>query len=129
MAENGTGATITLGTTGATLEATSIQSAGITWASLETTHLGTTGAKTFIRGDIYDPGTVTVQFNTTPSALDTLINSAASETITITYPDTGAATEVASGFVTNIDPGTCEPDTIVSGSLTIKRTGAITFTD
>ncbi len=129
MANEGTGATITFGTTGVSLEATSIQSAGIAWSSIETTHLGTATAKTFMRGDLYDPGTVNVNFNTDPDSLDTLIGAAASETITITYTDTPAATEASTGFIMSIDPSTHEVDSVVSGSLTVKRTGAITFAD
>ena len=125
----GTGATITFGTTAVSLEATSIQSAGISWAAVETTYLGTTNAKTFVRGDLYDPGTITVNFNTDPDTLDSLIGCAASEIVTITYTDTPAATEAATGFITNIDPSTHEVDSVVSGSVTIKRTGQITFAD
>ena len=126
----GTGASITFASTGCTLLATSIQSQGIAWEAIPTTHLGTTNAKTFIRGDLYDPGTITVNFLTEPENLDTLLsNAAASETITITYPDTGAATEASSGFITSIDPATSEVDTVVQGSLSVKRTGVITFTD
>lgn len=126
----GTGASITLATTGVTLLATSIQSQGIAWEAIPSTYLSTTNAKTFVRGDLYDPGTINVSFLTDPQTLDSLLtNSAASETITITYPDTGAATEASTGFITNIDPGTCEVDAMVTGSVTIKRTGAITFSD
>lgn len=125
----GTGATVTFGTTGVSLEATSIQSAGISWAALETTYLGTTTAKTFVRGDLYDPGTITVSFNTDPDTYDDLIGCSDSETVTITYTDTPAATEAATGFITNFDPSTHEVDQIVSGSVTVKRTGAVTFAD
>jgi hypothetical protein len=126
----GTSATITLGTTGVTLQATSIQSQGIAWEAIPTTNLATANAKTFLRGELYDPGTITVAFQTDPTTMDSLLaNAAATETITITYPDTGAATEASTGFITNIDPGTMEVDSVIMGSLTIKRTGAITFTD
>ena len=125
----GTGASIALATTGITLLATSIQGQGISWSSLDTTHLGTTVAKTFIRGELYDPGTIAVTFLCEPDTMDTLIGCAASETITITYPDVGAATEASLGFVTNIDSGSLEVDAVSTGSLTIKRTGAVTFTD
>lgn len=128
-AVEGTGASITFGTTGVTLLATSIQSQGISWSSIETTNLATTNAKTFVRGDLYDPGTITVNFQTEPSSMDTLMGCAASETITITYPDTGAATEAATGFIMSIDPGTSEVDSLITGSLTAKRTGVVTFTD
>jgi len=126
----GTGASITLSGTGVTLLATSIQSQGISWAEIETTSLGTTGgAKTFIRGDLYDPGTVTCNFNVEATDLDSLLASSTSETITITYPDQYGSTEAATGFMTGLDPGTMEVDTLVTGTCTFKRTGAITFTD
>jgi hypothetical protein len=125
----GTGASLTLGTTGASLLCTSIQGQGISWASVETTYLGTTNAKTFVRGDLYDPGTISVTFLNDPELMDTLINCAASETVTITYPNTNATTEASTGFITNIDSGNLEVDTISTGSLTLKRTGAVTFTD
>ena len=128
-AEVGTGATLTLGTTAISLEATSISSSGVAWSALETTYLGTTGAKTFVRGDLYDPGEVTVEFWANPSEMDTLLTNAASEVITITYPDSGGATEVATGFVTSWDPSSIEVEGLITGSLTFKRTGAIVFTD
>jgi hypothetical protein len=54
------------------------------------------------------------------------------ETITITYPDypTGtSSTEASNGFISDFDPSMCEIDTVVNGSMTIKRSGPITFTD
>jgi hypothetical protein len=131
MADEGTGATLTFGTTGVTLDITSIASGGITREALETTNLGTTNAKTFIPGDLYDPGEITVQFQTNPDTQPPFTN--ASETVTITYPvPTGSnngATEASSAFVTSVDVSTCEVDSIMMGSCTIKRTGAITFQD
>ena len=129
MAELGTGATLTLATTGVSLEATSIQSSGISWSAVDTSHLGTTVARTFVRGDLYDPGEVTVQYLANPQDMDTLLTNSASEVITITYPDAGNATEVATGFVTAFEPGTCELEGLLTGSLTFKRTGAVVFTD
>ena len=127
MASEGTGASITFATTSVTLDVTSIQSQGITWAALDTTYLGTTTAKTYKRGDLYDPGTITISFLADPDDFNELLASSATETITITYPS--GATEASSGFISSIDPATAEVDNIVSGSLTIQRTGAITFTD
>ena len=131
MADEGTGATLTFGTTGVSQDVTSISSGGITREALETTNLDTTNAKTFIPGDLYDPGELTVQFQTDPDTQAPFSNVA--ETITITYPvPTGSnngATEASSGFVTAYDVSTCEVDSIMMGSCTVKRTGAITFND
>lgn len=122
----GTGASITLGTTGVTLLATSIQSQGISWTSIEQTHLGTTDAKEFERGALYDPGTVVVNFQTEDDLSD-LLGSDDDEEITITYPNSTSSTEVSQGFITDLDPATFEVDTLATGSMTIKRTGEITF--
>ena len=129
----GTGAAIVLSGTGVTLKATSIQSQGVAWTPIESTHLGSTDdGKTFIRGEKYDPGTIAVNFQTEVSALVSLENSSTSETITITYPDYPSgtsSTEAATGFIQDFEPGTCEIDTLITGSMTIKRSGGITFTD
>lgn len=186
-AQEGTGATVTFGTSGVSLRATSIQSQGLAWEAIPTTHLTTATAKTFIRGDLYDPGTINISFLCDPSTPDSapdwanatkyvvddivagtdskiyrcflahtsetgvkgapitgtawdtywklatstlddlstvMLNSA--QTVTITYPD--AATEAATGFATNVDTSTSEVDAAISGSMTIKRTGDVTFT-
>ena len=130
-ADEGAGATITFATTNCAILATSIQGQGIAWSSLDTTYLGTTKAKTYKRGDLYDPGTIQCEVLWDPNLGDTLRNSAASETITITYPNQNntAATEASTGFITSIDSGRAEVDSIMTGSVTIKRTGEITFTD
>ena len=131
MADEGSGATLTIGTTGVSLDITSIASGGVSREALETTNLGTTNGKTFIPGDTYDPGEITVQFQTDPDVQAPFSNAA--ETITITYPvptgETNGATEASSGFVTSWDPGSCEVDSIMMGSCTIKRTGNLSFAD
>jgi hypothetical protein len=129
--DEGSGATVTFSGTGVTLLATSIQGQGVSWAAMDTTTLATTGGKTFKRGDTYDPGTITISCLWDPSLADGLINSNASETITITYPP-GANTsgkEASSGFIQSFDSGSCEVDSIMTGQVVVKRSGTITFTD
>ena len=129
--DEGAGATITLGTTNCTLLCTSIQGQGLAWSAIDISHLATTAAKVYKRGDLYDPGTITCEVLWDPNIADTLRNSSASETITITYPITTntAPTEASTGFVQSFDSGRCELDAPMTGSVTIKRSGAITFTD
>lgn len=129
MALLGNGCTLTLATTGVSLEITSMQSGNITWAYQPTSHLGTTGGHTFLRSSIYDPGDITVQFIVDPDDNDTLLSNSSAETVTITYNDSPAATEAASGFVTQFDPATFEVDGVIMGSLTLKRSGTLTFAD
>lgn len=132
MADEGSGASITFGTSGTTINAISIQGSGIAREALETTHLQTTGGyKTYIPADYKDPGEISVTFRYDPDTQPPI--AAAAETITITYPvpvgENNGATEASSGFVTSFDGPTLENDTVMDATMTIKRTGPITFTD
>ena len=65
----GTGTTIVLGGITLTVDRMSIGASGIRRESIETTHLGTSAARTFIPSDLYDPGSLEVAFqldSTTP---------------------------------------------------------------
>lgn len=131
MADEGSGASITFGTSGTTINATSIQATGVSREALETTHLGTTGGtKTYIPADLKDPGEISVTFRYDP---DTQPPIAAAETITITYPvpatKNNGATEASSGFVSSWDAPTLENDTVMDATFSIKRTGPITYVD
>jgi hypothetical protein len=132
MADDGAGATLTFGTSGTTLNKVSVQSQGYAREALETTHLATTGGyKTYIPADFKEPGTVSLSWLYDPDVQPPI--EAATETITITHPvPTGAvagATEVFSGFVTDWDPPELANDTVMTATLTIKKTGIPTFTD
>lgn len=131
MADEGAGASITFGTSGTTINAISIQATGIAREALETTHLQTTGGfKTFIPADYVDGGEVQVTFRYDPDTQPPY--NAAAETITITYPvpasKNNGATEAATGFVSSFDPPTLSNDTVMDASMTIKRSGPVTFT-
>lgn len=131
MADEGSGATLTFGTSGTSLDLLTIQATGVARAAIETTKLSTTGGKTFMPGDRYDPGQISCSFQYNPNVRPPYSNAA--ETITITYPVpaglTNGATEASSGFVTQFDAGNCEGDTVMVGSVTIKRTGAVMYTN
>jgi hypothetical protein len=130
MAIEGTGATIAFATSGFTAECTNIQLPERARESLETTHLGTTTAKTFKPAKLYDSGEVTVTVFHDPAA-DLLIGEEP-EQITITYPlETGqstAATAVFTGFVTGQGGESFKVGELMSTNLKIKVTGAIVTT-
>ncbi len=126
------GATLGLGTSSwdSTALIKSIQFSGATRASLETTHLATSSARTFMPEDLPDYGDMTVEFYHIDSIAPPY---AAAETITVTYPlgagQSGAATFACSGFLTDYKPG--DPvgvGEIMLGSAKWKFTGAPTFT-
>lgn len=127
----GTGATLTFGTSTWTGDLTSISWGGISRPSLDTTHLGTTDARTFIPGDLFDPGELTVEF-----LFDTDSEppyTASPETITLTFPDSDAAsgagaTAAASGFITSFEVNN-PLEEVITATMTIKFTGDITWSD
>jgi len=97
---------------------------GIERSAVETTVLDTSGGKTFMPGDNYDPGELTVemQFDTDSAYITAL--TAAAETVTITWPD--AETAACSGFVTGFEIGNVTNEGVMTATVTIKLTGTIT---
>ena len=84
MSDTGNGATLTLATTGSVGD---VQSMTLpTWVreKVEDSHLGTTNFKTYIPGDLSDPGelTATVVFGSTVA----VPSFSAAETVTVTFP-------------------------------------------
>lgn len=99
-----------------------IEWTGISREALETSTMATTGGKTFMPGDLYDPGSlnVTIQFDTDASPPIT----STAETVTVTWPD--AETWSASGFLTDFSV-TAAKEEVMEATATIKFTGSITF--
>lgn len=131
MPDIGDGATIAFGTSSFTGSWKTLQHTGVTRVSVETTHLGTTSWKTFMPGDLVDPGEISGTLSYDPDAQPPY--SGAAETITLSFPvpsgQTNAATMAASGFVTNFDEPTLENDSEMIANVTIKLSGTITWTD
>jgi hypothetical protein len=131
----GTGTTLTGGTSGWTSPILSIEVSDISRESVETSHLGTTTAKTFMPGDLYDPGSIELEilFDTdNVSSVGLPPISAAAETWTITFPipsglATGA-TAAGSGFLTGWGWSIPLEDR-VTGTVTLKMTGTWSFVD
>lgn len=95
---------------------------GIHRDAVDTTTLATTGGKTFIPADTYDPGSLNVEMQLdTDRSITPITNTA--EACTITFPD--GETRSASGFLTdfamNVDDG------VMTATGTIKFSGNITW--
>ena len=87
----GTGTTIVFGTSAFEAHLLSVNGTDITRAVVDSTHMGTTGERTKIFGDLFDPGSVECEIALDPDAQPPI--GAAVETITITFPiPTGMAT-------------------------------------
>jgi len=129
MATNvGTGSTITF-SSGFFGEILSIGWSGINREAVETSHMGTTGGRTFIPGDLYDPGELSVELNFEATDDVTTPITSAAETVTVTIPNSPTATTVstwaASGFMTSFEV-TDPMEDKMTASATIKFTGDIT---
>jgi len=120
----GTGATIGFSTS-FFATATSFSWSGVSREALDTTTLATTAAKTYMPGDLYDPGELSVEMQwDTDLAVGTPFSATTAEAVTITWPD--AETAVANGFLTSFEINT-ETESVMTATGTIKFTGAITW--
>lgn len=127
-AEVGTGATLTFASSVWTGNIISMNWTGIARESVPTSHLETVGGRTFIVGDLHDPGELEIEFQYEPD--DRPPFDQAAEIITVTYPLAGGSTPAnhnASGFMTNFDPGVLGVDELMIGSATIKFSGDVNF--
>ena len=132
----GTGTIITFATSAFTADLLSVDLSGITRESIETSHMGTAapGAgeianKTFIPGDLTDPGEISIEIHFNPETTPPI--DAAAEVITITWPlaagQAVAGTWASSGFMTDFtitDP----LEDKMTATATIKLSGPITLT-
>lgn len=124
MADVATGATITFDT-GFFAEILGINWTGISRESIDTSHMGTTTAMTYTPSTLFDAGEIQVEMAFVPAT--TPAWGGAAETVTVTWPDSGAATWAASGFMTNFDiQATLEER--ITATATLKLSGDITVT-
>lgn len=92
--------------------------------TIDTSHLGTSGQRTMIPGDLSTPGSfdVTFLFDTTVG----LPSFNAAEVITITMPDTAAGTDgtiAGTGFLTSIGSPSFVTDQLMQGTYTVQWDG------
>jgi len=123
----GTGATVGFGTSSFSANITGININGISRGVVDTTHLGTTTARTFIPTDLIDAGEFELEIQHDVSKYPPI--KGAAETITLTYPLSTGGTTAGSysftGFATNYDAN-IPLEELQTGTLTIKISGDIT---
>lgn len=127
MAVVGTGATITFDT-GFFAEIISIDGPGVSRPAIDATHMGTTTAREWIPGSLYDPGTADIEIAFAPET--TPAYAGAAETVTFTFTSAGAGgttTWAASGFLTNFSPS-IPLEERMTATATLQLSGAITIT-
>ncbi len=125
MADQSWGTVITW-ETGFFAEITSVTWDGIERAPVETTHLGTTTAKTFDEDELYDLGSLNVELFFVPDT--TLPITEAGESCTVNWSGAGSGsiwggTAFMTGFQTGASMGE-----LMTASATLKYTGALAIT-
>jgi len=128
--QEGHAATLDFATSSYAPNVISINTPGISREALATTHLGTTGGKSFIPGALPDYGELSFTVQVNPDALPPI--TAVAEDITLTFGDGGSETSPAewafSGFITSVGDSNVSTDEIIVHDITVKVSGAITPT-
>ena len=122
MGDDGHGTTVTFGTSGFAANIISIDGPAVVRDAIDTTHMGSSTAKSAIPADVYDAGEMTMTVEHDASL--TVPMSGAVETITIAWAG-GANTWAFSGFMTGYTPN-AESGSRMEAVITIKATGEIT---
>jgi hypothetical protein len=119
------GTTVTFGTSAFTLSKTEVSTSGESRESVETTHLGTTGYRTFIPSDLVDGGEMTIRGQFVGDETPPI--STAAETATIDWSGQGSGfTSAASVFCTNVNRSAQIGPNLMEIELTFKVAGAWT---
>lgn len=126
----GTGTSITFGTSGFTANLLTVNPVSASRPAIDTTHLGTTTARTFTPADLIDWGNLEITFQFDVD--DEPPIGTAAETITITFPlSSGGSTAgdiEGTGFMTDFS-SEVQLEELMTGSATIKWSGDLTWTD
>jgi hypothetical protein len=128
LVHEGTGATITYGSSGFTAEVVSIKRSPRKFEKLDTTYLGTTGQKTYLRSLLADPGELDLEVHYNPDIR--YPETTTSETFTITFPVIGTngtpSTDASSGFVVETQEVDIAIGKVMMSKIKVQLTGAVT---
>ena len=121
--DTGNAATITFATSSFTASFTDLDPGELTKEDLDTSHLGTTGQKTYKATDLVEPGELTATFFFDSS--DSLPGLGTSETVTVTFPNNGttAATIAGTGYIKRIKYPPLRNGELQQAELTVKWDG------
>lgn len=125
VVDTGHGATATLSSSAYSFNWTSLDLGEETLEPVDTTHLGTSGYRTSIPGDLKSPGQVTMPHQFDAEAAQIVLGTV--ETLTITFPQesgqSAAATLVGTGFFLRHKRPNLQTDTIQDGELVFQFNG------
>lgn len=119
--EIGTGTSISF-STGFFAEILDVTPPGASRESVQSSHMGTTAAHTFLPTDLVDWGELVVEMAFAPGTTPPITS--VSEQIVITFPDSAASTWTFNGFMTGFEPAVPLEDRMTA-TATIKITGAV----
>lgn len=119
----GTGTTITWN--GAIAEVLDVTPPGMSRESVQSSHMGSTVAHTFLPTVLYDAGELSIEMAFLPSFASAFL--ATVGTAVITFPDSGATVWTFEAFATGYEPADPLEDRMTA-TLTLKVTGAIAIT-
>lgn len=128
--DQGTGTTVTFGAPTAGYTA-GLPITNLAWSierePVETTHLGTIGARTFIPGDLIT-GTISMDCQLPADILETEVPWAVAEsTISINWGGVTGEDYLVSGFVSAAELLAGSPNQLMTAALTWQCTSVITF--
>lgn len=129
----GTGATLTTSGTSWVARINSIDWDGITREHVETSHLGSSEARTFMPGDLYDPGTLNMEVQHDPSVLPPGLTSATQQEWSLEFPLNDAAGHTTKASMTALASMqdysiSVALEELITASVAMKCSGPITFT-
>jgi len=120
----GTGSTVTFGTSSFSADILSMDVSGITRESINTSHMGTSAAHTFMPTDLVDNGTLGLEIAWVAGLVPPILTNGAAETVTIAFAGS-ASTWSFSCFQTEL--GVVVPlEDKMTANCTFKISGAIT---
>ena len=120
----GTGSTVTFGTSAFTADIIGINLSGVTRETVNTSHMATTSAHTFMLVDLVDNGELSLEVAYVASLVPPILTNAPMETCTIVWAGHATTWSFSCGN-TGFDAGAPLEDKM-TGTLTFKISGAIT---
>lgn len=131
----GTGTTITFTTSSTSLEVVEANRDGFERADVDTTHLGTSGYKTAMPGDLIDPGELKLKVHHDPATPPWKLLTLTPEIVQIQYPlatspgtTTTGAKEKVEMFVKSVDGPGIMVDEKMETDITLRCSGPISHT-
>ena len=126
----GTGVVLTFA--GITVNLTNIGMSGISREAIDTTHLGSSGAKSYLPSDLYEPGSLECEFQvdtTGPVTTQQIATFMGTSVEAWTIQSGGSLGKwTGNGFIVDFSQD-WPTEELMTGSFTLKCTGAITTAD